>query len=127
MNENCEWCVRLKNDLEGLKAELEEARTELEGCMTLGKGLYDAYATIDKLKAENARLRAEGEEMDAHWHAEVAKLQAENARLREEVGRLSADRTIRAISARRGRIAKRTRCRAVQHRRPQGLIRRFSL
>ena len=57
MNENCECCVRLKNELEGLKAELAEARTELEGCITLGKDLYDAHATIDKLTAENARLR----------------------------------------------------------------------
>jgi len=61
-------------------------------------------STATKLRAENARLRAEGEEMDARWHAEVANLtaerdhwkqaresamaagevlQAENARLRE--------------------------------------------
>ena len=40
-----------------LQADLEYALSELEGCRTLAKGLYDAHATIDKLTAENTRLR----------------------------------------------------------------------
>ena len=46
-----------------LQADLEYALSELEGCRTLAKGLYDAHATIDKLTAENTRLR---EDRD-HW------------------------------------------------------------
>ena len=68
-----------------LQADLEYALSELEGCRTLAKGLYDAHATIDKLTAENTRLR---EDRD-HWKqaresamAAGEVLQAENARLK---------------------------------------------
>ena len=72
------------------ETQLEEAHAAM-GCEREASNLHDYGACIlanidacvaqaersQTAEAENARLRAEGEEMDAYWHAEVAKLTAE--------------------------------------------------
>ena len=83
-----------------LQADLEYALSELEGCRTLAKGLYDAHATIDKLTAENTRLRDERD----HWKraresamAAGEVLKAENARLKAERERDAAEEIVRRV------------------------------